>query len=281
MKHLNDFCKRRLYHTSDLICNDIQFQEYMVNDCVIRDIEDKSQHETTCVMDNFKIEGEMFFQELFHNVWFFYLKNKQTAKLSCGTNNSNINLNKTGIIHLSSKCKIILGKRIISGKLVSENFIVETKMKAMNLNFLILTSNFLIIDSTVNSKTDHNSSLIFPIANDTLSITRVWNEYNHSFIIYKYIIIGFGVLLIILLIVIVCLCYCIRLKTGLRAYLMHYLISKCNKCDTLVHHMENDFNENLMMDQEEKTERKKIKWNNKFCFIHRSERHNEEFLINE
>lgn len=65
MKHLNDFCKRRLYHTSDLICDDIQFQEYMVNDCVIRDIEDKSQHETTCVMDNFKIEVKCFSKNYF------------------------------------------------------------------------------------------------------------------------------------------------------------------------------------------------------------------------
>lgn len=214
MKNMHQYCKKRRYHPLEHLCAGVEMQLLTPNDCVVRDLIDKSQNKSICPIHKFKIEGGNFFQELFSNVWFYFVENDQTIKLNCGELDSTIFLNKTGIIHLSSKCRVTVGSRIIGGKLIGNNAITETKLKIIDTNFSQLTNDFHILNAGFHYKATFNDSLIFPMANVTVpQITRPWNEYHHTWEVYKYIILALIILLIVFGLIIYCVCFCYCKKT--------------------------------------------------------------------
>lgn len=206
MNHLNDFCKKGLYNPQ-FICVNVQFKQYTPKDCILRDIEDKSRQQSTCPTHQLKLEGGIFFQEIFHNIWFFYVGKQQQAILNCGKGNVELALNETGIIHLSSQCKITIDKRIIGGKLIGESAVIESKVKTISKDFFQVPNNKFVSPSAFHYKNKFYDSLIFP-KDETPPTMRPWKTYHHTWDIYIYIIIILTTVLIILALVIFCVCAC-------------------------------------------------------------------------
>lgn len=130
----------------------------------------------------------------------FYLTKKQSVPLHCNNDKSDINLNNTGIIHLSSSCQMVFGTKITGGKMVGKKAIIETKFKMINQNIVKLVNESFNSSFLENNNVLNNSFIL------QMSVPPSWHEYHHSFNFYKYTIGALVLILILIVLILYCVC---------------------------------------------------------------------------